>query len=128
MSSPTEHWADGTRRSKVFLKRFVPIFSNKNPHSSYKIEKSLKTNNPFFGDSGDNMFKTRMYEFFAKLKNLRKMKSPFTLILTDPMANSFIQNPYYPGKDPRCEAVDYERTFEDNELLGLNDIKTENYH
>lgn len=93
-----------------------------------KIEKSLKNDNPFFGDSADPGFKGRLNEFFVKLKNLRKMRSHFTVILTDPMANSFVQNPYYPAKDPRCIAVDYERSFEENEMLGLNDIKTENYN
>jgi len=91
------------------------------------VEKSLKNNNPFFGDSADSLFKKRMHEFFEKLKALRKMKMTFTVILKDPMSNSFIQNPYYPEKDPRCEAVEYERSYEENEFLGLNDMKTENY-
>ena len=43
------------------------------------------------------------------------------------MANSFVQNPYYPDKDPRCEAFDYERSHDENEFLGLNDMKTDNY-
>lgn len=91
------------------------------------MEKNLRTNNPFFGDSGDSLFKKRMEEFFAKLKSLKKLKTHFTIILKDPLDNSFIQNPYYPEKDPRCTTEVYERTFEENEYLGLNDIKTENY-
>ena len=29
--------------------------------------------------------------------------------------------------DPNLEEIHYERTYEQNEILGLNDIKTENY-
>jgi zinc finger protein len=51
----------------------------------------------------------------------------FTLILEDPVANSYVQNPYAPDSDPNMTVEDFERTFEQNEELGLNDIKTENY-
>lgn len=51
----------------------------------------------------------------------------FTLILEDPVANSYVQNPYAPDPDPNMTVEDFERTFEQNEELGLNDIKTENY-
>jgi zinc finger protein len=38
-----------------------------------------------------------------------------------------LQNIYAPDDDPNMEIVDYERTFDQNEELGLNDMKTENY-
>ena len=28
---------------------------------------------------------------------------PFTLIIKDPIDNSFLQNPYFPNEDPRVE-------------------------
>lgn len=92
-----------------------------------EVLQNLKKNNPFFGDSGDTLFKKRMEEFFAKLKDLKKLKEKFTLILRDPLSNSFVQNPYFPNPDPRCTTKEYERSFDENEFLGLNDIKTENY-
>lgn len=52
---------------------------------------------------------------------------PFTLILDDPLANSYIQNLYAPDDDPNLTIEDYERTHDQNEDLGLNDIKTEGY-
>lgn len=52
---------------------------------------------------------------------------PFTIILDDPLANSYIQNLYAPDKDPNMEETVYERTFDQNEELGLNDMNTENY-
>lgn len=33
---------------------------------------------------------------------MREGQKPFTLILTDPLAHSFISNPYHPDADPRA--------------------------
>ncbi|KAF8315359.1 zf-ZPR1-domain-containing protein [Clavulina sp. PMI_390] len=52
---------------------------------------------------------------------------PFTVILDDPLANSYLQNLYAPDDDPNMQVETYERSFEQNEELGLNDIKLENY-
>ena len=38
-----------------------------------------------------------------------------------------MQDLYVPEKDPRLTQEVYERSFEQNEALGLNDMKTENY-
>ncbi len=38
-----------------------------------------------------------------------------------------VQNVYAPDPDPCMEVENYKRSFEQNELLGLNDMKTENY-
>ena len=43
------------------------------------------------------------------------------------MANSYIQSLYAPDPDPNMTTETYERTFEQNEELGLNDIKVEGY-
>jgi zinc finger protein len=37
------------------------------------------------------------------------------------------QNMYAPDPDPEMTIEKYERSLEQNELLGLNDMKTENY-
>ncbi|KAG1779475.1 ZPR1 zinc-finger domain-containing protein [Suillus placidus] len=52
---------------------------------------------------------------------------PFTLILDDPLANSHVQNLYAPHPDPNLEVVAYERTWQQNEDLGLNDTNMESY-
>ena len=49
------------------------------------------------------------------------------MILDDPLANSYIQNLYAPDPDPNMTIEMYERTFEQDEELGLNDIKVEGY-
>jgi zinc finger protein len=59
-----------------------------------------------------------------KVKNVER---PFTVILDDPLANSYIQNLYAPDPDPCMTVEQYERSWEQNEDLGLNDIKVEGY-
>ena len=54
-----------------------------------------------------------------------ELKAKF--ILDDPAGNSYLQNIYAPDDDPEMIVEDYERTNEQNEDLGLNDMKTENY-
>lgn len=54
-------------------------------------------------------------------------EQPFTLILDDPLANSYLQNLYAPDDDPNMVVELYERTFEQNDDLGLNDIRLEGY-
>lgn len=68
-----------------------------------------------------------MAKFLGQLKQVMKAEIPFTLILDDPMANSYIQNLYAPDVDPGLETEEYERTFEQAEELGLNDIQVEDY-
>ena len=38
-----------------------------------------------------------------------------------------LQNPYAPESDPCLVVESYTRSFEQNDTLGLNDMKTENY-
>lgn len=40
----------------------------------------------------------RIDEFIGKLKDLKQMASPFTLIIDDPSGNSFVENPHAPQK------------------------------
>lgn len=51
----------------------------------------------------------------------------FTVIIDDPLSNSYIQNLYAPDPDPNLTIEVYDRTFDQNEELGLNDMKTEDY-
>lgn len=51
----------------------------------------------------------------------------FTVILDDPLANSYIQNPYAPDEDPKMTIEYYKRDFRQDEELGLNDIQVEGY-
>lgn len=55
-------------------------------------------------------------------------KRKVTLILDDPAGNSYVQALTDDGSlDDRLTIERYDRSYEQNEELGLNDIKTENY-
>jgi len=77
-----------------------------------RLEKSY----PYmFGDSAEDHVRRKLNDIYEKLR------SPIglTIILNDPTGNSYIQN--------ADEVTRYERTFDQNEELGLNDMNTENY-
>lgn len=76
-------------------------------------------------DSMDEATKARWTGFFAKLQDAVDGKIAFTIVMVDPLAASYIQNVYAPDNDPNMLVEEYERTFEQNEDLGLNDMKTE---
>jgi zinc finger protein len=99
----------------------------------------------FAGDSADSDDRSKFGKFLSDLKavspshvslststpksifQVKNAERPFTLILDDPLANSYLQNLYAPDPDPNMETVMYDRSWEQNEELGLNDIKVENY-
>ena len=79
------------------------------------------------GDSMPSESKRSWDEFFTSLGEAIDGKRPFTLILEDPLASSYVQSLTAPAPDPQIEILDYERTEEEMEDLGLNDMKTEGY-
>ena len=100
----------------------------------------------FVGDSSEEVERDKFKQFLSGLKAVRlprqvslivapnrtqfqikNAERPFTIILDDPLANSYIQNLYAPDPDPNMTIEFYERNFEQNEVLGLNDIKVEGY-
>lgn len=52
---------------------------------------------------------------------------PFSIVLSDPLASSYVQSLTAPDPDPKIQIEDYERTEEEEEDLGLRDIQTEGY-
>ena len=89
-----------------------------------KLYENLK-DSPF--GVGDSKLDNKFQEFIIKLKELEELKIKFTLIIDDPLANSFIFPIGEPENDKRLVKEQYERTFEQNEELGINDMKVENY-
>jgi zinc finger protein len=80
------------------------------------------------GDSLDASQKTQWDSFFAGLDAAIAGNKQFTVILTDPFASSFVQplvDP--PAPDPKIQRENYDRTEEEEEELGLKDMKTEGY-
>lgn len=89
-----------------------------------KLTENL-TNTPF--SAGDSCVDNSIDIFVKKLKELKELKKEFTLIIDDPLANCFIFPIGEPEKDTRLVKEEYERTFEQNEELGINDMKVDNY-
>jgi zinc finger protein len=84
--------------------------------------------NPFLaGDSANPSHKETFDNIMDQLNKMYKGKQEFSLVLNDPLANSYIQNMCAPDDDPNLRVEEYERTFKQNEELGLNDMDTENY-
>ncbi|KAI1813626.1 zinc finger protein zpr1 [Poronia punctata] len=80
------------------------------------------------GDSVEESVKKNWDEFFGRLDSAIRGDKPFTIILADPMANSYVQKAVDPDQDdPQLTIEDYTRTEEEEEDLGLKDMKTENY-
>jgi len=80
------------------------------------IIERLEMSYPYmFGDSAEESVREKLNNIYAKLR------SPvgLTIVLDDPTGNSYIENADSVRK--------YDRSFEQNEELGLNDMKTENY-
>jgi ZPR1 zinc finger protein len=127
-----------------------------------KIRDRLEASNPFgsgdsnrkhhlHSDGGDFSQEKPIYERYQEFLNKLTLMSqglilPCTIIITDPLSNSFIgpipkdaialslqaeqegnRSCYDNYVDPNMTIQEYTRTFEQNEVLGLNDMKTENY-
>ncbi|KAI8843282.1 ZPR1 zinc-finger domain-containing protein, partial [Chytriomyces cf. hyalinus JEL632] len=63
----------------------------------------------------------------AKLTKALTVETPYTIILDDPLGTSYLQNIYAPDPDPDLTTETYERTVEQNEDYGLNDLNVDDY-
>lgn len=79
------------------------------------------------GDSMPSGVKQKWLEFFQQLENARKAEMKYTMILEDPLASSYVQSLTDGLLDPQVLREEYERTEDEIEELGLNDMKTEGY-
>ncbi|CAM9344650.1 unnamed protein product [Phaeothamnion confervicola] len=89
------------------------------------------------GNSRESETQRRFRVFLDRLgRTSRGEELPFTLEVHDPMGNSFIGclasegengDDADPTRDPQLSIEDYDRTHEENEELGLNDMHTEGF-
>ena len=49
------------------------------------------------------------------------------MVIEDPLASSYVQSFTAPAPDPQINVQDYDRTEEEEEDLGLRDIKVDGY-
>ncbi|XP_003794817.1 zinc finger protein ZPR1 [Otolemur garnettii] len=93
-----------------------------------KDVRELVTKNPFtLGDSSNPGQTEKLQEFSQKLDQIIEGNTKAHFIMDDPAGNSYLQNVYAPEDDPEMKVEHYKRTFDQNEELGLNDMKTEGY-
>ncbi|KAI5202950.1 hypothetical protein AUEXF2481DRAFT_69899 [Aureobasidium subglaciale EXF-2481] len=78
-------------------------------------------------DSMQSETKRTWAEFFETLGEAIEGKRPFTVVIEDPLASSYVQSYTAPAPDPQIIVEEYERTQEEEEDLGLKDINTEDY-
>lgn len=91
------------------------------------IREQLTKFNPFaMGDSSQAEQKSKMTEFLERLSRLSQVEEPWTFVLDDPLGNCFIFSTLGES-DPQLTSEQYERTFEQNEELGLNDMNVDHY-
>lgn len=91
-----------------------------------QISESLKRVHGFsIGDSADAWTKLKWQDFDTRLRKLLEVQESWTLILDDALANSFIAPATEMVEDDvQLEFEEYERTWQQNEDLGLNDMDT----
>ena len=77
------------------------------------------------GDSIPDETKAQWDGFFDKMNKALNNEIEFSLVLEDPLANSFVQ--LAREDDDQVVSEEYERTDEEREELGLNDMVTEGY-
>ena len=87
------------------------------------VKTQLSSLNPFhMGDSSEVGAAAPFRAFLRSLDELIEGSRPFTFVLDDPLGNSFVWTELGEGKDEQLQVERYERTWEQNEELGLNDI------
>ena len=95
-----------------------------------RIFTSRKNPNGTLGEGGDSIdpeSRVRWEKFFQGMKEAKEGRRKFTLVMEDPMGASYLQNLYAPDPDPNLTIEEYERTEEQEEELGLRDMKVEGY-
>ncbi|QCD99747.1 zinc finger protein [Vigna unguiculata] len=78
-----------------------------------------------FGDSFDENSRSKWIDFKTRLNKFLSLEEAWTLILDDALVNSFIAPATDDMKEDKQLAFEeYERSWEQNEELGLNDMDT----
>ena len=93
-----------------------------------KIRQNIEESNPFaVGDSDGG--RSKLKTWLERLERLKQGEEPFTLILEDPLANSFIYSPFDGGveNDPCMTVENFARSEWEDEMLGITGMNTESY-
>uniref|UniRef100_A0A182NCV7 Zinc finger protein ZPR1 n=1 Tax=Anopheles dirus TaxID=7168 RepID=A0A182NCV7_9DIPT len=92
------------------------------------MREQLVESTGMFMDSNDKETKERMDKFFGQLDAAIGGNKELTIVMDDPTGNSYVQSLNDDGTpDTALRIIRYHRSYDQNEELGLNDMKTENY-
>ncbi|XP_065364733.1 zinc finger protein ZPR1 [Calliphora vicina] len=92
------------------------------------MKDQLAGNDVMFHDSSEDSAKQRFQGFVKRFDEIVNLKTVATLILDDPAGNSYVQSLTDNDElDDKLKITKYERSYEQNEEMGLNDMKTEHY-
>ncbi|XP_055613274.1 zinc finger protein ZPR1 [Uranotaenia lowii] len=92
------------------------------------MKEQLVEGSGMFMDSNDEETKRRLDGFFGQLDAAIAGQQQLTIVLDDPTGNSYVQSLNDDGTpDGALRIFRYHRSHDQNEELGLNDMKTENY-
>ncbi|XP_014262367.1 zinc finger protein ZPR1 [Cimex lectularius] len=80
-----------------------------------------------FGDSRNSKSDKAISSCISQIEEILLGKKSVTLVLDDPAGNSYVQSLCDEGLDEGLNITHYERSDEQNEELGINDMKTEDY-
>lgn len=92
-----------------------------------QVRDELKNNAFLIGDSASHRDKNQWQKFIDELTACVELRREFTLVLDDPIANSYILSLTAPEPDPQLQEETYTRTAEQDADLGLDQMNTENY-
>ena len=76
------------------------------------------------GDSMPSSTKSAWQRFFSKLDEAIHAKIKYTILLEDPLANSYVQSVTAPEPDPQIRSESYDRTEEEEDDLGILHMRT----
>ncbi|XP_078464202.1 zinc finger protein ZPR1 [Lampetra planeri] len=92
------------------------------------IRDLIVAKNPFLsGDSSTPDRNKKIQEFGRKLEEIQAGRMVVHVVLDDSAGNSYLQNVYAPEPDPEMTVERYERSYDQNDDLGINDMRVENY-
>ncbi|MCJ1433447.1 nucleolar zinc-finger protein [Xylographa pallens] len=80
--------------------------------------------NSLGGDSMPSEQKTAWDAFFDKINSAIRGEMKYTILMEDPLANSYVQSFTAPRPDPQIRIEEYSRSAEEEEELGLTDMRT----
>lgn len=76
------------------------------------------------GDAADEVSRETVAKFSEKLNSYSELKEPWTLILKDPLANSYIAPICEDSSmDDRLSVEEYDRSPEEEDDFGIADLK-----